>query len=204
MRNLPDINVSPPAYYINVTDNRFQNLGLGGISGLQDFINNSLHDYSDASFNEPNLLKNCAISITDIGSSVGSFDLSLNVSDYLDETNFKLVLTDTDSDVWSNRFYLNTTPYDLSANPHIRSIDSKTIDKDVITINDENNQIIIEPLPVNIDGGSNGVFDTLNRNTIYINIPYDSYTRNELINKINELLKTTFIASGKILSYDMS
>ena len=204
LRNLPDINVLPPYYYINVTDNRFQNLGLGGISGLQDFINNSLHDYSDASFNEPNLLKNCAISITDIGSSVGSFDLSLNVSDYLDETNFKLVLTDTDSDVWSNRFYLNTTPYDLSANPHIRSIDSKTIDKDVIEINDDNSQIIIEPLPVNIDGGSNGVFDTLNRNTIYINIPYDSYTRNELINKINELLKTTFIASGKILSYDMS
>jgi len=112
------------------------------------------------------------------------------------------VLTDTDSDVWTNRFYLDSSYNDLSNN--ITSIDSKTIDKDVISINDTNNQIIIEPLPVNIDGGSNGVFDTLNRNTIYINIPNNSYTRNELIIKINELLKTTIIASGKILSYEMS
>jgi len=116
------------------------------------------------------------------------------------------VLTDTDNDVWSSRFYLNPS-YDLSDNdPVFRITSDKTIDKDVITINGTNNQIIIEPLPVNIDGGSNGVFDTLNRNTIYIDIPEITlgYTRNELINKINELLKTTIIASGKILSYEMS
>ena len=143
----------PPDYYINATNDGFTNVSLGGISGLQKFINDSLHEYSEASFNEPDLLKNCAISITDTGSSVGSFDLSLNVSDYLDETNYKLVLTDTESDVWTNRFYLDSS-YNLSDNSNIGiDNDSKTIDKDVITINDENNQIIIEPLPVNIDGG---------------------------------------------------
>jgi len=208
VRNLPVINVPPhPRYYVDGNiDGIFVTYELGGISGFAELINDSLKEYSNPSFNNTNLLGDCSFSteVVDAGASTARFDLSLNISDYLDERNYKLVLTDTDSDVWTNRFYLNATPYDLSANPHIISIDSKTIDKDVIEINDENSQIIIEPLPVNIDGGSNGVFDTLNRNTIYINIPYDSYTRNELINKINSLLKTTYIASGKILSKDMS
>ena len=210
IRNLPDIDVPPHSSYVN-EDGSFKTNELGGISGFADLINDSLQAYSDASFNNPNLLKNCSISmeVVDEGASTARFDLSLNVSDYLDETNYKLVLTDTGYDnVWSSRFYLDSS-YNLSDNPiindpvfHITS--SKTIDKDVIEINDDNRQIIIEPLPVNIDGGSNGVFDTLNRNTIYIDIPNISYTRNALINKINELLKTTFIASGKILSYEMS
>jgi len=209
VRNLPVINVPPhPRYYVDENiDGIFKTNELGGISGFAKLINDSLQEYSNTSFNNTNLLGDCSFSteVVDEGSSTARFDLSLNVSDYLDETNYELVLTDTDSDVWSNRFYLDlNSSYDLSANPNITSIGSKTIDKDVITIDNTNSQIIIEPLPVNIDGGSNGVFDTLNRNTIYINIPNISYTRNELINKINDLLKTTIIASGKILSDKMS
>ena len=202
IRNLPDINVSPHGDYVNI-DGSFNTSELGGIRGFTDLINNSLQAYEYTSFNNPKLLENCVIAITNIGSSVGIFDLSLNISDYLDETNYELLLSDTDSDVWTNRFYLDLdTPYDLSDNSNI--ISSKIIDKDVIIINETNNQIIIEPLPVNIDGGSNGVFDTFNRNTIYLNVPNNSYTRNELIIKINELMKTTIIDSGKILSYNMS
>lgn len=205
LQNLPDIEVRPPSYYIDENNNKYINNNLGDIKGLENFINSSIQAYSPpASFNNLDLLKNTAILITEIGSK-GTFDLSLNISDYLDETNYEMRLTDTGNDnLWISRFYLNDETYDLSSNSNIISAGSKTIDKDVITINDDNGQIIIEPLPVNIDGGSNGVFDTLNRNTIYMNVDNNDYTRNELIIKINELLKTTIIASGKILSYEMS
>jgi len=207
IRNLPDINVPPSASYLN-EDGSFITSELGGITGLANLINDSLQSYENESFNNRKLLENCSISmeVVDEGSSAARFDLSLNISDYLDETNYEIRLTDSSSsssssNVWTNQLCLDSF-YDLSDNSNI--ISSKTIDKDVIIINDTNNQIIIEPLPVNIDGGSNGVFDTLNRNTIYINIPNNSYTRNELIIKINELLQTTIIANGKVLSNDMS
>lgn len=215
-RNLPVINVElAPRYYVDeditndwigtsiVDDNN-----VTGASALQYLIQESLNHFNDPSFNNPTLLEHCSISIESIGGGKSRFDLSLNVSDYLDETNYELRLTDTFSDdVWTNRFdLLLNHDYDLSSNSNIVSnTTGKTIDQDLINITTagNQNQIIIEPIPMNIDGGSNGVFDTQNRNTTIINIPDGDYTRDELIAEINALLLVTATANNNILTNGM-
>jgi len=216
IRGLPHINVQPSSDYIN-GDGSFKTGDLGGLSGLTNLINESLHAYVNTSFNKPNLLENSSISIeeVDAGLSIGRFELSLNVSDYLDETNYQMHLTDTDNNstdtdnnstdtdnnIWTTMLHLDSS-YNLFSNSKI-TVD-KTIDKDVITITNTNSKIIIEPLPVDIDGGSNGVYDIFNNNTVNINVPFGNYTRNELITKINESLKIATIYDGKIISENVS
>lgn len=202
LRNLPNINIKPEFIDTSGTVIDFTNETNITIDVLTDYIIKAITTYTNNSYNVPNLLSNSGFIITDSTSSGRiNLELSLNINDYLDETNYKLELTDSSNIIWNNKFHISGS-YDLSDNNNISS--SKTIDKDVITVNDTNNQIIIEPLPTNVDGGSNGVFDVLNRNTMYINIPFGNYTRNELISEINDLLKTVTIASGKILSSRMS
>ena len=202
LRNLPNINIKPEFIDTSGTVIDFSNETNITIDVLTDYIIKAITTYTNNSYNVPNLLSNSGFIITDSTSSGRiNLELSLNISDYLDETNYKLELTDSSNIIWNNKFHISGS-YDLSDNNNISS--SKAIDKDVITVNAINNKIIIEPLPTNVDGGSNGVFDVLNRNTMYINIPFGNYTRNELISKINDLLKTVTIASGKILSSRMS
>ena len=204
VRNLPNIYIKPEFIDINGSIIDFSNETNITIDVLTEYIRNAITSYTNTSYNVPNLLSDSGFIVTESTTSGNIIlELSLNISDYLDETNYNLNLIDSSSsnNIWYNKFYLNAF-YDLSDNNNITSI--KTIDKDVITVNQVNNEIIIEPLPSNIDGGSNCVFDVFNRNTIYINIPYDNYTRNELISKINELLKNTPITSGKILTDKMS
>jgi hypothetical protein len=211
MRELPTINVPvlPGDKYFE-ENNTFKADELGGLSGLTNLINDSLHSYRNTLFNKPNLLENSSISmeVIDEQTSSSKFELSLNVSDYLDETNYEMYLTDTDNNstdtdnnIWTTMLYLDSS-YNLFSNSKI-TVD-KTIDKDVITITNTNSKIIIEPLPVDIDGGSNGVYDIFNNNTVNINIPFGNYTRNELITKINELLKIATIYDGKIISENVS
>jgi hypothetical protein len=211
MRELPTINVPvlPGDKYFE-ENNTFKADELGGLSGLTNLINDSLHSYRNTLFNKPNLLENSSISmeVIDEQTSSSKFELSLNVSDYLDETNYEMHLTDTDNNstdtdnnIWTTMLYLDSS-YNLFSNSKI-TVD-KTIDKDVITITNTNSKIIIEPLPVDIDGGSNGVYDIFNNNTVNINIPFGNYTRNELITKINELLKIATIYDGKIISENVS
>jgi len=202
LRNLPNIYIKPKFTDTSGTVIDFSNETIIQFDILMNYIRNAITTYTDNSYNVPNLLSESGLIITNSTTSGNiNFALSLNINDYLDETNYKLYLTDSSNTIWNNKLHLHA-PYDLSDNNNISS--SKTIDKDVITVNAINNKIIIEPLPPNVDGGSNGVFDVLNRNTIYINIPFGNYTRNELISKINDLLKTVTIASGKILSSRMS
>ena len=202
LRNLPDINIKPEFIDISGSIVNFSTATNIAFDVLMDYIIKAITTYTDNSYNVPNLLSGSEFVITDSTSSGKiNLELSLNVSDYLDETNYILYLTDSSNTIWNNKFHLNAL-YDLSDNNEIYS--TKTIDKDVITVNAINNKIIIEPLPTNTDGGSNGVFDVLNRNTIYINIPLGNYTRNELISKINDLFKTVTIANGKIISSKMS
>lgn len=202
VRNLPNIYIKPEFIDINGSIVDFSNETNITIDVFTEYILNAITSYTNTSYNVPNLLSKSGFIVSESTTSGNIIlELSLNISDYLDETNYNLNLIDSSNNIWSDKFHLNAF-YDLSDNNNITS--TKTIDKDVITVNQVNNEIIIEPLPSNIDGGSNGVFDVFNRNTIYINIPYDNYTRNELISKINELLQTTTITSGKILTDKMS
>ena len=108
------------------------------------------------------MLETSDFSLTD-NAGILTFDLSLNISDYLDETNYKMIFSDTDTEMWSGKFHLDSS-YNLSITNPVQS--SKSVDDDVITITTSNNQLIIEPLLPEIDGGSNGVYDVLNRNTV--------------------------------------
>lgn len=204
IRNLPNINIKPE--YIGLSGNviDFSNETNILFNTFIEYLNLALTTYTNDSYNVQNLLSKSILSTSDSEIS-GKFtlDVSLIVSDYLDETNYALRLTDSfGNDLWNNRFHIGTY-YDLLYNSNITS--SKTIDKDVITIiKDINDQFIIEPLPVGVDGGSNGVFDILNRNTINIIIPFGDYTINELLLEINDLLKNAVTTGSKNLSRDMS
>lgn len=196
-RHLPTINIKPEFKddYGTIVD--FSTETSVVINELETYIKKSIQTHIDNSFNKPNLLETSDFTLTD-NAGILRFDLSLNISDYLDETNYKLIFSDTDTEVWNEKFHLESS-YDLSINNTVQS--SKSVDDDVITITTTNNQIIIEPLLPEIDGGSNGVYDVLNRNTVRINIPDGDYTRNELLITINNLLRTTTINNGKIISY---
>ena len=196
-RNLPKINIKPE--YIDDSNNivDFSTETSVVIDELEIYIKKSIQTYIDNSYNKPNLLETSDFSLTD-NAGILTFDLSLNISDYLDETNYKMIFSDTDTEMWSGKFHLDSS-YNLSITNPVQS--SKSVDDDVITITTSNNQLIIEPLLPEIDGGSNGVYDVLNRNTVRINIPDGDYTRNELLTSINNLLRTTTINNGKIISY---
>jgi hypothetical protein len=210
IRNLPDIIVLPRRYGPSgeIIDFSDEVISLGT---LITYCNDALTIYTNDNYNVPNLLSNSSFTTIvgddddNNGVNSGQFRLvmSMNVSDYLDETNYILYLTDScGNDLWNNKFHFDAS-YDLSNNATI--ISNKTVDKDVITIiKDINDQMLIEPLPVGVDGGSNGVFDTLNRNTVNIIIPIGDYTRDELLLEINDLLKITTTTGGKILANDMS
>ena len=196
LKNLPDINIKPE--YIDESNNiiNYQTETSVTIEILEYYIKRSIQSYIDNSFNIPQLLKNSDFILTDTN-GILKFSLLLYVSDYLDETNYELKLSDREN-IWVNKFHLNSS-YNLSNNNVISS--NKSVDKDVINITSVNQKLIIEPILPEIDGGSNGVYDILNRNTVTLNVPYGSYTRNELIARINNLLRTTTIANGKIISY---
>lgn len=199
VRNLPIINITPD--YLDENGNLidFSSETSVVIGNLETFIKKSIQTYTDSSFNKTNLLERSDFSLTDEG-GILRFDLSLNISDYLDETNYDLIFSDTDTekDIWNTKFHISSL-YDLSDNNTIQS--TKSVDNDVITITATNNQIIIEPLLPEIDGGSNGVYDVLERNTVSIILPDGDYTRNELLLSINNLLRTTPIDNGKLISY---
>lgn len=197
-RHLPKINIKPEYKDDNGTIVDFSTETSVVINELETYIKKSIQTHIDNSFNKPNLLETSDFTLTD-NAGILRFDLSLNISDYLDETNYELIFSDTDTDIelWTEKFHLESS-YDLSINNTVQS--SKSVDDDVITITTTNNQIIIEPLLPEIDGGSNGVYDVLNRNTVRINIPDGDYTRNELLITINNLLRTTTINNGKIIS----
>lgn len=196
-RYLPTINIRPEYKDDNDDIVNFSTETSVVINDLETYIKKSIQTHIDNSFNKPNLLETSDFTLTD-NAGILRFDLSLNISDYLDETNYELIFSDTDTEVWNEKFHLESS-YDLSINNTVQS--SKSVDDDVITITTTNNQIIIEPLLPEIDGGSNGVYDVLNRNTVRINIPDGDYTRNELLITINNLLRTTTINNGKIISY---
>jgi hypothetical protein len=84
MRELPTINVPvlPGDKYFE-ENNTFKADELGGLSGLTNLINDSLHSYRNTLFNKPNLLENSSISmeVIDEQTSSSKFELSLNVSD---------------------------------------------------------------------------------------------------------------------------
>jgi hypothetical protein len=203
LRNLPDINIETKYLDSSGNDVSFNDAVGISLADLTNYIHLAIMTHEDNSYNVENLLSGSSFSLVDVsGSGESGFALSLNVRDYLDQNNYKLHLTDDTSNVWNEKFHLDSS-YDLINKVIITS--KKTIDKDIITINAGiNDQIIIEPLPVDVDGGSNGVFDTLNRNTVNIIIDNGDYTRDELLEEINELLEETKNADNKELSKDMS
>jgi hypothetical protein len=118
--------------------------------------------------------------------------LILNVSVKLTSNDYKASFIDANSNSWDNNFGISSEPYDLLLNNPV--IGTKSIFNNLITLStlNNNNQIIFRPVNPVLTGGNDIIFE----------IPSLTYTRTELIEKINTLFYQNPITRNSTITID--
>ena len=118
--------------------------------------------------------------------------LILNVSVKLTSNDYNASFIDTNGNSWNNNFGISFEPYALSLNNPV--IGTKSIFNNLITLStlNNNNQIIFRPVNPVLTGGNDIIFE----------IPSLTYTRSELIEKINTLFYQNPITRNSTITVD--
>jgi hypothetical protein len=118
--------------------------------------------------------------------------LILNVSVKLTSNDYKASFIDNIDNSWDNNFGISSEPYDLLLNNPV--IGTKSIFNNLITLStlNNNNQIIFRPVNPVLTGGNDIIFE----------IPSLTYTRTELIEKINTLFYENPITRNSTITID--
>lgn len=159
------------------------------------------------------VLQGTNISLVQVGNAINVV-LTITVRKYLTQDDFQLEFYDPATSLawsiddtnnsWAFNLKLGQAVYDLSdplydiANVTYAMIQGiEGVERDTITLNGINNKIFLNPVT---DAPGEGVFTSNYENSITIEVPIETYTRNQLIDKINELISTTTTSTGHSLA----
>ena len=226
-------NKNTPYQFVDISNTPLF-FGTGSVNDMSIVLNKALQNYTDTIVNN-RILSNSNINITyQSGTEILTTTLTLKIVTPLrqqvgagysvyfvsqDASGNDLPIANWTTDL-SNSWYqvtkLSKPVHDLSNsvyNPDI-TLSYSTItgsDKvsasDSITLTDENNKIIIEP--VNPESSNNlfgsylyGVYTGNNSNSITLIIPAATYTRDRLLSTIGDLFNSTTTPNGQNIAYN--
>lgn len=166
------------------------------IVGLVAFMNGIFDNYSDLDTGS-NIMVQSNISYSDAGNNKYQFVFSLRVDKVLTEESYSIEFLSTDAINPWNKIYLDANyvliDY-LQTEGHSYFQGNQTIFSNTIQIQDGRNTIVFKPY---VDG----VADANDLNDIVVTVPAGiTYTRQELLDKINELFTTNTLTLGSNIS----
>lgn len=178
---------------------------------LESDINGQFASYVDA--DGFTVLQGTNVSLIQVGNTINVI-LSVVVRKFLTQDDFNLEFydpatslswsVDDTNNSWAFNLKLSQQVYDLSdplydiANVSYALITgNEAVERDTITLNGINNKIYFNPVS---DSPGEGIFSSNYENSVTIEIPIATYTRNQLIDTINELLRTISSSTGHILT----
>lgn len=159
-------------------------------TGQLDIIN--LFASINADFANSEYMKGSNISFVQGVGGTFLLTLILNVSVKLTSNDYNASFIDTIGNSWNNNFGISFEPYALSLNNPV--IGTKSIFNNLITLStlNNNNQIIFRPVNPVLTGGNDIIFE----------IPSTTYTRSQLIEKINTLFYQNPITRNSTITID--
>jgi hypothetical protein len=186
-------NTNPPSYFYSSLE----------INILQNDLKTAFSKFTDE--DGSNVLSSTEFSLTVDGNNI-NMDLKLNISKTITEQDYQLSFIDpsannvwdSSANSWSYYLGIPQQTYDLSGaaltvNNYSSITGTRKVLGDNITLDSTNNTIFISPInPMNASGLGDGLYSSDNANGTIITIPPDTYTRTQLINRINTLLNTGY------------
>ena len=150
--------------------------------------------FSNVGFNDQNIFSTASVISTP---NSGSFDISLNfkLTNIISENDYRVEFMHSSINTWSNYLGLDSS-YNLTNylnGEHSKIAGNKTIIDNRMQINETNNLLKFVPY-------YNGVFDSAGENDITITIPSSQYTRDTLIQIINDQLADLPLTNGSVMS----
>ena len=143
--------------------------------------------------------------------------LTVNIRKYLTQDDFNLEFYDPAGSGWSLTDTTNSWAYNLKIGQQIYDLSLPAYDvdnvsyaliqgvegveRDTITLNGINNKIYLNPVS---DAPGEGIYSSYNENSIIIEVPISTYTRNQLIDIINSLLESTVTSTGHYIASSTS
>lgn len=208
VQNVNTYVVAPPSQsqitYTNITD-------------LEAALNNAFVSFQDEDGFQT--LQGTNVSLVQVGNTV-DVTLTINVRKYLTQNDFVLQFVDPSANVawslddvgnsWANflkigseSFNLGEAAYNVANVSYAEVKGTEPVSGDQIQLSNLNNKIYLKPL--SMENGGSGIYSAGDENTITIEVPVtnstnNQYTRDQLLNKINQLMTSTLSSNGYALA----